>query len=43
MHFSRCRENIWEWTAGDPASDHEETTKKSVLFFHTPDTEGRSF
>lgn len=28
---------------GDPASDHEETAKKSVLFFHTPDTEGRSF
>ena len=28
---------------GDPASDHEETTKKSMLFFHTPDTEGRSF
>lgn len=27
---------------GDPASDHEETVKKSVLFFHTPDTEGRS-
>ena len=28
---------------GDPASDHEETEKKSVLFFHMLDKEERSF